>query len=100
MRVNIVVRFFCDLSFDVEYFLDENDIEEEDDVIVPYFSSTCMRRDRVPSVPTFYEEVLTDFSSFGLIFSHLKELFSECFCPFFLKSNIKQHATRHVEIFN
>ena len=74
------------VAFAVEYFLDEEDIEEDDDDIVPYFLSTCMRRDRVPSVQTFYEEVLPDFSSFGLVL----ELFSECFCPFFLfASNIK-----------
>ena len=65
--------------FAIEYFLDEEDIkEDDDDDIVPYFVSTCVRRDRVPSVRTFHEEVLPDFSSFGLIFSHLKELFSEC----------------------
>ena len=60
--------FFVICPFDVEYFLYENDIEEEDDVIVPYFLSTCMRRDRVPSVPTFYEEVLPDFSILDLYF--------------------------------
>lgn len=48
-------------AFAVDYFLDEEDIEEDDDDdIVPYFSSTCIRRDRVPSVRTFYEEVLPD----------------------------------------
>ena len=51
------------VALTVEDFLDEEDIEEDDDDIVPYFLSICMRRDRVPSVRTFYEEVLPDFSS-------------------------------------
>ena len=50
-------------AFAVDYFIYEEDIEEDDDDIVPYFSSTCIRRDRVPSVRTFYEEVFPDFSS-------------------------------------
>ena len=52
------------VAFAVDYFIYEEDIEEDDDDIVPYFSSTCMRRDRVPSVPTFYEEVLPDIKRF------------------------------------
>ena len=40
------------VAFAVDYFIDEEDIEEDDD-IVPYFSSTCMKRARVPSVRIF-----------------------------------------------
>ena len=52
------------VAFAVDYFIDEEDIEEDDDDIVPYFSSTCMRRARVPSVRIFYEEVLPDRTRF------------------------------------
>ena len=69
------------VALTVEDFLDEEDIEEDDDDIVPYLLSICMRRDRVPSVRTFYEEVLPDFSSldFNRHFRLTKQTFTRLF---------------------
>ncbi|XP_062578058.1 uncharacterized protein LOC134239947 [Saccostrea cucullata] len=51
------------LVFAVDYFLAKEDIDDDDDDIVPYFFVYFIRRERVPSIRIFYEEVLPDFSS-------------------------------------
>ena len=67
--------------FAAEYFLEEVDTEEEDDNIVPHFLCSCMRRNRVPSVRIFYEDVWPDFSylDFSKHFRLSKQTFTGLF---------------------
>lgn len=46
----------------LDNLLEEEDMEEYDEDIFPYFFAALIRRERVPSVRIFYEEVLPDFS--------------------------------------
>lgn len=65
----------------LDNLLEEEDMEEDDEDIFPYFFAALIRRERVPSVRIFYEEVLPDFSSleFSKHFRLTKHTFSRLF---------------------
>lgn len=72
----------------VDYFLDEEDIDEDDEDILPHYFVNVIRRERVPSIKSFYEEVLPDFSflDFSKHFRLTKQTFTRLFRE--IESNI------------
>ncbi|XP_056006179.1 putative nuclease HARBI1 [Ostrea edulis] len=65
----------------VDYLLDEEDIDEDDEDILPHYFVNVIRRERVPSIKSFYEEVLPDFSflDFSKHFRLTKQTFTRLF---------------------
>lgn len=65
----------------LDNLLEEEDMEEDDENIFPYLFATLIKRERLPSMRIFYEEVLPDFSSldFSKHFRLTKQTFSSLF---------------------